>query len=500
VLVVDDDPAIVRVLNTVFRREGFEALGVHDGESALARAAADTPDLVILDVALPKLDGMQVLARLKAEMPQLPIVMLTGRDDAKSAVQAMRLGAFDYVTKPFDPQEIVIVVRYALEMRWLAAEVKDLRRQAAANGLDAQMGPSLAVHRIIEQVKMVAGTNFSVLVLGETGTGKELVATALHRHSERHSKPFVALDCGAIPEALLESELFGHEKGAFTGADRRRAGHFHLAEGGTLFLDEIGNLPLGLQAKLLRVLESRELRSVGAGQSTSIDVRFVAATNNDLQARVAAGQFRSDLYFRLAQYSITVPALRERSDDIPHLAERFMREVSVELRRPVQSIAPEALASLKRHPWPGNVRQLRNVIRQAVLESKDLVLDCASVERSLGMATAAAHAAPALQTAGRSLKEVGEEACLEAERRAICDALREARGNKSQAARTLKTDFKTIHVKMKNLGIRASDFDTGDLCGREPDRHAPDARYRPGTARTITEPLVILGDQTRQKP
>jgi DNA-binding NtrC family response regulator len=386
-------------------------------------------------------------------------VMLTGQEDVKLAVRAMQLGAADYVTKPFDPDEISFVVRHAIEMRVLTTEVEDLRRQVAgAAGLDVQMGSSRAIHRVIEQVKTVAATNFSVLILGETGTGKELVAAALHRQSERRSKPFVALDCGAIPEALLESELFGHEKGAFTGADRRRSGHFHLADSGTLFLDEIGNLPLGLQSKLLRVLESRQLRAVGAGQSTSIDVRFIAATNNDLQARAMAGEFRSDLYFRLAQYTISLPPLRERPDDIPHLAERFMSEVGVELRRPMQGIAPDALVVLQAHPWPGNVRQLRNVIRQAVLESPDFLVDRASVERFLGTAAPAAEIT-STGLSGRSLKEIAEEAAVEAERRAICEALRETQGNKSQAARTLRTDFKTLHVKMKNLGIQARDFE-----------------------------------------
>jgi DNA-binding NtrC family response regulator len=458
-LVVDDDPVMFRLLKSIFVREGYEVSGVEDGEAGLARATTDRPDLVLLDFELPKLDGLQVLERLKNMMPELPVVMLTGRDDAKSAVRAIRLGAFDYVTKPFDPDEISIVVGRALELRALTTEVEDLRRQvAAAGGLDAQMGPSAAVRGIMEQVKTVAATNFSVLVLGETGTGKELVAAALHQQSERRSKPFVALDCGAIPEALLESELFGHEKGAFTGADRRRAGHFHLADSGTLFLDEIGNLPLGLQAKLLRVLESRQLRAIGAGQPISIDVRFIAATNNDLQGQVTAGRFRPDLYFRLAQYTISLPALRERPDDIPHLADRFMREVSVELRRPMQGITLEALTVLQGHPWPGNVRQLRNVIRQAVLETKDLLLDRGAVDRCLG--TSAAAPAPAIpRSTGRSLREIAEEASLEAERRAICDALRETQGNKTQAARTLRTDFKTLHVKMKNLGIRARDFD-----------------------------------------
>jgi DNA-binding NtrC family response regulator len=458
-LVVDDDSGVVKVLRTIFTREGFDVSTAEDGEAGLARATADKPDIVILDIDLPGLDGHQVLERLKVESPDLPVVMLTGREDLKSAVQAMRMGAFDYVTKPFDPEEISIVVRRALEMRTLATEVGDLRRQVGdTGGLDVQMGPSSAVRRIIDQVKTVAGTNFSVLVLGETGTGKELVAAALHRQSERRRKPFIALDCGAIPEALLESELFGHEKGAFTGADRHRAGHFRLAESGTLFLDEIGNLPIGLQSKLLRVLESRQLRAIGSGQPTAIDVRFIAATNNDLQGRVTEGQFRSDLYFRLAQYTISLPPLRDRPDDIPHLADRFIREVGVELRRPVQGIASEALALLKAQPWPGNVRQLRNVIRQAVLESPYLELERATIERCLG-AKASAPGMLAAREPGRSLKEVADEAAFEAERRAISDALRETHGNKSQAARALRTDFKTLHLKMKNLGIRAADFE-----------------------------------------
>jgi DNA-binding NtrC family response regulator len=458
-LVVDDDPAIVRVLKAIFVREGFEVLTADDGEAALIEAAAGDPLIAIVDLELPKLDGTQVLERLKASNPGLPVVMLTGRNDAKTAVRAMRLGAADYVTKPFDPEEISLVVARALEARALVSEVQDLRRRAGGGGLEVQMGPGAAVQRIIEQVRTVAATSFSVLILGETGTGKELVAAALHRESERHAKPFVALDCGAIPEALLESELFGHEKGAFTGADRRRSGHFHVAENGTMFLDEIGNLPLGLQAKLLRVLESRQLQAVGASQPMAIDVRFIAATNNDLQARVKDGQFRSDLYFRLAQYTIHLPPLRGRTEDIPHLAERFMREVSVELRRPVAEIAPDALDLLRRHSWPGNVRELRNVVRQAVLESKEPRLDLATIQRSLGVAGAPPSEASGTRASSQSLKDAADHAAREAERQAISDALRATHGNKSGAARALKTDFKTLHVKMKSLGIQARDFE-----------------------------------------
>jgi DNA-binding NtrC family response regulator len=459
-LVVDDDPLIFRLLKSIFVREGFDVMIAEDGEVGVARALADAPDLVILDLELPKLDGIQALERLKTERPGLPIIMLTARNDVRAAVQAIRMGAFDYVTKPFDPDEISVSVRRAMDARALVAEVEELRRQVRASGgeLDVQMGRSAAVRQIIDQVRTVAATNFSVLVLGETGTGKELVAAALHRLSERRGKPFVALDCGAIPEALLESELFGHEKGAFTGADRRRTGHFHLAEGGTLFLDEIGNLPVGLQAKLLRVLESRQLQTVGSSQAKPIDVRFIAATNDDLQARATDGRFRSDLFFRLAQYTITLPPLRERPEDVAHLAEKFMREVSVELRRPMQGIAPDALDILRAHAWPGNVRQLRNVIRQAVLESKDLVIESTAVKRFLGNDVAVAL--PSIpRPSGQSLKDVADQAAREAERHAINEALKAAQGNKSEAARALKTDFKTLHVKMKNLGIRARDFE-----------------------------------------
>jgi DNA-binding NtrC family response regulator len=457
-LVVDDDSVICRVLTTIFVKEGFEVWAAEDGEAGVALGTSHEPDIAIVDLELPKLDGIQVLERLRTNKPGLPVVMLTGCDDVKSAVRAMQLGAFDYVTKPFDRDEISLVVGRALQTRALLSEVEDLRRRAGAGGLDVLMGPSPIVSRIIEQVKTVATTNFSVLVLGETGTGKELVAAALHRQSERREKPFIALDCGAIPEALLESELFGHEKGAFTGADRRRTGHFHLAESGTLFLDEIGNLPLALQAKLLRVLESRQLQTVGASQPKSIDVRFIAATNSDLQARVKDGQFRSDLYFRLAQYTILLPPLRDRPEDIAHLAERFMREVGVELRRPMQGIAPEALDVLKRHSWPGNVRELRNVVRQAVLESKELLLERATIQRCLGE-VATTPTAIAARLPGQTLKDVADRAARGAEHQAISEALRAAHGNKSEAARSLKTDFKTLHVKMKGLGIRARDFE-----------------------------------------
>ena len=459
-LIIDDDDSNCRLIKAIFRAEGMEVVKAHDGRAGIDLALSGPPDIILLDLHMPGLDGLDVLARLKQELPALPVVMLTGHKDVKTAVRATQLGAFDYLTKPFVNDEVVAVVRRALETRALQLEVEELRlrlRAGAGGGLAAQMGPSPQVRTLVEQVRTVAGTGFTVLVAGETGSGKELVAQAIHRESERRDKPFVAIDCGAIPEHLLESELFGHEKGAFTGAERTKRGQFQLAQGGTLFLDEVGNLPMNLQAKLLRVLESRQVQAVGADRSADLDVRFVAATNDDLHARAATGQFRADLYFRLAQYTISIPALRDRPADIPHLANRFLAEASVELRRPVQQIAPSALELLAAHPWTGNVRELHNVIRQAVLKSRELIIGEAVVRdllKSPGVVRQVMGAAPP----GLSLREVAAAAADAAERGAITEALRSVQGNKSQAARALRTDYKTLHLKMKRLGIRAQDF------------------------------------------
>ena len=457
-LVIDDDPASRRLVAAIFEADGMEVVQAADGAAGMAQVEASRPDVILLDVQMPELDGMEVLRRLRPSERGIPVIMLTAEHDVKLAIRAMHLGAFDYQTKPVDQEELELVVKRALETRALRTEVADLRRQLGQGGsLAQQMGPSAAIQEVVDRVATVAATSFSVLVLGETGTGKELVAQAIHRQSARRAQPFIALDCGAIPEALVESELFGHERGAFTGADKRKRGQFELADGGTVFLDEIGNLPMTLQAKLLRALEARKVQRVGGAESTAIDVRFIAATNESLQARVTAGQFRADLFFRLAQFTVTLPPLRERREDIAYLARRFLEEVCVELRRPVQSIAPDAAAALERHDWPGNVRELRNVIRQAVLETQGPVLARAIVQRFVGKPEP--RAAPRAKTAARrTLKEVATAAAREAEREAICETLRETRGNKAEAARILETDYKTLHVKIKAYGIRARDF------------------------------------------
>lgn len=455
ILVVDDDQASCRLIAAIFRPENCDVIAAHDGPSGIVAATTQHPDVVLLDLRLPGLDGLAVLERLKAELPLVPVIMLTGSLDVKDAVSAMRAGAFDYLTKPIHREELLVVTRRAQQTRAMTIELHALRDQAgklASDNLAAQMGTSAAVQRVIHQVGLVAASTFSVLILGETGTGKELVSHAVHKLSDRRLRPFVALDCGAIPDALLESELFGHERGAFTGAERRKEGRFRLAEGGTCFLDEIGNLAPNLQAKLLRVLESGQVQAVGAERAVPMDVRFVAATNQDLQERVEQGSFRSDLYFRLAQYEIRLPALRERSEDIPFLTHRFVEEAAQDLRHPIEAITPSALELLVAYSWPGNVRELRNVVRQAVLQSAGLAIHADTVRALLGSTSRPADASAALPS-GASLREIATQAAADAERHAIRDALRAAAGNKAAAARALKTDYKTLHVKIKNLGI-----------------------------------------------
>jgi two-component system nitrogen regulation response regulator GlnG len=319
------------------------------------------------------------------------------------------------------------------------------------------MGGSPAIAQVIRQVGQVAESSFTVLVQGETGTGKELVARAIHQQSPRRQAPFVAVDCGAIPETLVESELFGHERGAFTGAQTKREGHFQLAKGGTLFLDEIGNIPVATQAKLLRALEQREVQPLGSARPVAVDVRIIAATNAELEEGVKSGRFRADLFYRLGEFTITLPPLRTRREDIDHLAQRFLDEVSMELRRPVRRIAEEAMQALLRHDWPGNVRELKNVIRKAALVATDEVTVEHLPTLTAG-APAAAGAAPEHAGDDLSLREVAELAAVQAERELIRHALQATKGNKSQAARLLRTDYTTLHAKMKRYSISARDF------------------------------------------
>jgi DNA-binding NtrC family response regulator len=343
VLVVDDEDEVRRIAADLLAAEGFIVTTASDGMEALSRLASDGPDVIVLDVQMPRLDGLGTLQRIRTEMPNVAVIMVTGHADVATAVSAMRLGAYDFMLKPLMLEDFVPTVQRAMERNALRGEVEDLRQHVTAlESFGDVMGPSEASREIMQQVRKIAPSNLTIVISGETGSGKEVVARAIHRGSRRASGPLIAVDCGAIPETLVESALFGHERGAFTGADRRKDGYFQLAHGGTLFLDEIGNLPLAIQARLLRTLQERTVFPLGASRAVEVDVRIVAASNVVLQQEVRAGRFREDLYYRLAEYVIALKPLRERREDIPHLAGRFLVDMALELGRPGPEISEAA--------------------------------------------------------------------------------------------------------------------------------------------------------------
>jgi len=458
ILVVDDEPDVRAILVACLAAAGFETQEAGDGDEAVTAVRAGRPAVILLDVAMPRRGGLETLPELKRIAPEVPIVMCTAYMDVQTAVRAMQLGAYDYLTKPFDPELLLLTVNRALERQQLLTRIDELKSQGEGMSLADRMGGSTAIEAVIQQVAQVARSNFTVLIQGETGTGKELVARAIHSQSPRRDKPFVAVDCGAIPETLVESELFGYERGAFTGALRRKDGRFQAAGRGTVFLDEIGNLPLPTQAKLLRAIEERQVTPLGATRSVPVDARIIAASNVDLEDAGRAGRFRPDLFYRLNEFGIRLPPLRNRREDIAHLAKRFLEEVCMELRRPVHGIADDTMELLRRHEWPGNVRELKNVIRKAALLATDLITpEFLPPLGGLGGARQPAAALPAA-SGELSLREVTEVATADAERLAIRQALEAAKGNKSQAARLLRTDYSTLHSKMKRYGISGRDF------------------------------------------
>jgi len=459
ILVVDDEPDVRAVLVACLAAVGFETQEAGDGGEAVAAVQAERPAVILLDVMMPRQGGLDTLPELRRVAPDVPVIMCTAYMDIPTVVRAMQLGAYDYLTKPFNPELLILTVRRAVERGQLMARIDELKSQGEGISLAERMGRSRAIELVIQQVVQVARSNFTVLIQGETGTGKELVARAIHSQSPRRDKPFVAVDCGAIPETLVESELFGYEKGAFTGAVRRKEGRFQAAGGGTVFLDEVGNLPLPTQAKLLRALEERQVTPLGATRPVPVDARIIVASNMDLEDASRAGRFRPDLYYRLNEFGISLPALRSRREDIAHLASRFLDEVSMELRCPVHSITDDAMEMLRRYDWPGNVRELKNVIRRAALLATDVITpEFLPRLGAPGGVSQPAVVEPAV-SGELSLREVSEVATANAERQAIRQALHAAKGNKSQAARLLRTDYSTLHAKMKRYGISARDFE-----------------------------------------
>jgi DNA-binding NtrC family response regulator len=456
VLIVDDDHDISLMLSALMKREGLTSMVAPDGETALKMVPVSKPGMLLVDVKMPGIDGMEVLKRIKETDPELPVVLITAYAEIPASVAAMRAGAFDYLAKPFDHSEVIRVVRAAL-----AERERRRRSQAEAisadNCLRVMMGPSDAVTRIIREVNRVAPSDFSVIIQGETGSGKELVARAIYQLSLRAGAPFIPLDCGAIPETLIESELFGYQKGAFTGAVGPKAGKFEAAQGGTLFLDEIGNLPLSSQARLLRVLQEKAVLRLGAHKPIKIDVRLLTASNQPLPGLVESGQLRKDLYFRLNEFAITIPPLRERKDDIPYLAKRFLDITNKELQKKVQGFSDYSLEALLSYNWPGNVRQLRSVIRRAVLLADDIITEKhLDIKRAPVPGLAFTPKIQGTPWKELSLREIVHHSVVTVEREVLIQALKHTRGNKAKAARLLHIDYKTIHNKLKQLGIYRS--------------------------------------------
>ncbi len=376
ILIIDDEPHLPHQFARYLRKRGYDAYTAADGEAGLQELERNTIDLVLLDVRLPKLGGLEVLSRIHKQEPDLPVVMITAFADIQTAVDAMKLGASDYLLKGFDLEELLLVVQRALETSAMSRELRQLRREKSDSyHFKYIVGQSEGMHKVFEMVAKVARSDASVLIIGESGTGKEVVAHAIHEQSQRASGPFHPLNCAAIPSNLLESELFGHEQYAFTDARKQKRGLLELAEGGTLFLDEIGEMPLDMQAKLLRVLETRTFFRLGGNKEVTINVRVLAATNRNLEQAMKDGTFRSDLYFRLAVLTISLPPLRERPSDILLFASRFIEEFNKSLGRNVRRIDPEAQHLLLAYSWPGNVRELKNVIERAMILSSGEQLD-----------------------------------------------------------------------------------------------------------------------------
>jgi len=444
-LLVDDDRSSRDATASFLQDVGYDVVTAPDGEQALRRLG-DGIAVVVTDLAMPRLDGLGLLAAVRERAPHLPVIMLTGQGSEKLAVQALKNGAFHYLTKPVDPDELLSLVAQACDKFRLAVELAALRSDRAREGGFAGMiGRSPAMQAIFAQIVLVADTRTTVLVQGESGTGKELVARALHERSGRRRAPFVAVNCAALPPNLVESELFGHTRGAFTGATAAQAGTFRAAHGGTLLIDEIGEMPLELQGRLLRVLETQQVSPVGSDRPVDVDVRIVAATNRRLEADVAAGRFREDLFYRLNVVTLDLPPLRERREDIPLLARAFCDRLAADLGRPVREITPEALRRLAAFAWPGNVRQLRNVLESAIVMSTRDSLDVGDLPAAV-RGESGGPPVPAVEiAAGATLAEM--------ERAAIAQALAAENGNRTAASRRLGISVRTLQRKIRRYDL-----------------------------------------------
>ncbi len=445
ILIVDDDESIRRMLAAVLARDGFQTSTAGSGEEGLAVFRAQSPDIVLMDIRMPGLSGIEAMSAMLELRPGATVILMTAYADLDTAVRAIKNGVFDFVIKPFDLAEIGLLVNRAFQMREMRRQIGQLQQELSqAYRFDRIVTRDPGMLSLCESVARIASSNATVVIHGESGVGKELLAASLHYNSPRAQKPFVKANCGAIPEGLLESEFFGHEKGAFTGAVARRTGRFEHADGGTLFLDEIGELPLALQVKLLRVLQDREFERVGGDKTLRVDVRLVAATNRDLEAMVAEGTFRSDLFYRLNVVSLTVPPLRERIDDIAVLAAHFLRKFTAEHGREIDGFDDHALAVMQRYAWPGNVRELSNAVERAVVMSSGSTIFAEDLPLPV---VAASRAAP--EVAARTLKAL----LREFEAGVIRQALDRNQDNRSRTANELGISRRALLYKLHELNL-----------------------------------------------
>jgi two-component system nitrogen regulation response regulator NtrX len=456
VLIIDDEPNIRRMVGALLSAEGYTVREAADGRSGARAASESEPDAVLLDLMMPGPDdGLRALEAIREAVPDVPVVMMSGRAGLSDAVKATKLGAFHFLEKPLTPEGVLLTLRSAIELRRARLETRTLREDLGPAGI--MVGRSDAMGEVRELIARVAPTDARVLIMGESGTGKELVASAIHRESARSDQPFVRVNCAAIPRDLVESEMFGHERGAFTGATDRRIGRFELAHRGTLFLDEVGDLGAEAQAKLLRAIEAHEIERVGGGAAIPVDVRIVAATNMNLEESVAQGRFREDLFFRLNVIPLTIRPLRERLEDIPPLVEHFSALFRVRTGRPAPTWTAGAIAALARYRWPGNVRELANIVERLAILHSGADVTAESVRAVLPVERGTTESASPWSGNGATTELPLSDALDAYERRLITAALDSSDGNIAEAARRLRTDRPNLYRRMRRLGIAQAD-------------------------------------------
>lgn len=451
ILIIEDDVKVQRLISDILEEEGYKTIEVGDGKKAIQEVRKSLPDLVLLDIGLPDIDGITVLKNIKEIKKDIIVIIVSGYKSIDQAVQAMKLGAYDYVSKPFNNEELLLVIKKALRTQYLSKEVDILRKRLyEKQGAEKVLGNSIQIQKVLNQVNLIAPTNMSVIIQGKSGTGKEVFANMIHQKSNRKNKPFIAVDCGAIPDTLVESELFGYEKGAFTGADTNKKGKFELANEGTLLLDEITNLSVDGQSKLLRAIEQKSIQPVGGKKAIKVDVRIISTTNLDLLKETQKGYFRDDLYHRIDEFIIFLPELKEREEDIPILAKEFLSEANIDFDKKIESFSKDAIDKLLDYDWPGNVRELKNVVKRAVLLTETNKV----FPQSLYLDINEKRPETEIQLPGiLNNKTSYNEIINNVERELIKRALETSAGNKTKAAKTLKIDRKALYRKMSKLGL-----------------------------------------------